>query len=433
VQSAAIAQLRARYAAVQQSVDNLRTTLGPNHPSLVSAESQLRGIRALIAQELGRIAASVRSDYERAKATQDSLSKQVAAITQENGTVNTATIHLRELQREAQARRAVYESFLTRSRETREQADLPATNISVISPAVPPLKPGGIPAILIVAIVAAFGASAAAIAILAWDHVRGRLVTPRQFALATGLPLLGVARTRRSRAAGVFGRRRKAGLPRPVVAEDSLAALYGALNDVAPRVPPRIVLFVSDSDAAADTRLPLDLARTACDTGRRVLLIDADGDTMTRPLDSGAPQDRRNWPSVKRTAIPNLSVLPWKGSFARPLGSDASIHQSAVVRLAADHDLIFVHGSGAEAPPRLRALAEAATNIILIIDADAASTDDIEAIRLEVGSFASKVNGFVWVTSSLSRSRRTRRAEARAGTSASEPAPRYVSTRTDAA
>jgi uncharacterized protein involved in exopolysaccharide biosynthesis len=46
---------------------------------------------------------------------------------------------LRELEREVDASRAVYESFLVRARETREQERLDTVNVRVLSDAQPPL------------------------------------------------------------------------------------------------------------------------------------------------------------------------------------------------------------------------------------------------------------------------------------------------------
>jgi hypothetical protein len=46
---------------------------------------------------------------------------------------------------------------------------------------------------------------------------------------------------------------------------------------------------------------------------------------------------------------------------------------------------------------RLRLLAEAATTIVLILDANEASIGDIEAVRQEIGRQAGKIEGFVWI------------------------------------
>ena len=56
---------------------------------------------------------------------------------------NDSLVTLRELEREAAARRSVYESFLLRTRETGEQEAITLANIQVLSEARPPLDPVG--------------------------------------------------------------------------------------------------------------------------------------------------------------------------------------------------------------------------------------------------------------------------------------------------
>ena len=53
-------------------------------------------------------------------------------------TTNLAFVKLRELEREVDANRAVYESFLVRAREIREQEQLDTINVRVLSDAQPP-------------------------------------------------------------------------------------------------------------------------------------------------------------------------------------------------------------------------------------------------------------------------------------------------------
>ncbi len=402
VQSPTVTALRTRYAVAKQIEDNLLSTVGPRHPSLVAAHAETAGLRRLIADEVGRIAATARSDYERARASEETLSRDVDSIARETGSANTAAIRSRELEleREAQARRTIYESFLARSREAHERGDPPVDNIAVISAATAPLKPGGTPPVLIVLVATVFGAIASALGVLVLDRLRGRLITPRQLGRATGLPMLAVAGRRSAKSLGLFGIGRKAE-PTSALATSAqdLATLRSALDDIAPQLVPRIILFLSGSGRAADAWLPVDLAGSACESGSRVLFIDADYDAMTRPLATAAVTDPNAWPDVKKTGIRNLSVLSWNSALVRPLAAEGGGMSNMFLRLAADHDYVFIHASVPGSALRARTLAATATNIVLTIDSEAATLSDINAIRREVGPFASKVGGFIWVSS----------------------------------
>lgn len=137
--SNAMAGLRAQYAALKQEADRAAVKLGPRHPERQALEAQLSGARERIAAELRRIASSLKVDQERAVQLEQELSSRLAQLKVRSGDINNDMVTLRELQREANAQRAVYESFLLRARETGERRDINTANVSVISKAYAPL------------------------------------------------------------------------------------------------------------------------------------------------------------------------------------------------------------------------------------------------------------------------------------------------------
>ena len=101
------------------------------------------GAREQIANELRRIVASVQTDLKRAVQQEQDLSARLAQLKVRSGGVNVDLVSLRELEREAAAKRAVYEGYLLRAKETGEQRDINTANMSVISQAYPPIDPTG--------------------------------------------------------------------------------------------------------------------------------------------------------------------------------------------------------------------------------------------------------------------------------------------------
>ncbi|MEJ6782079.1 GumC family protein [Aminobacter sp. Piv2-1] len=143
VASPAITELRAQYATLTQEADRLSVKLGPRHPERLAAEAQLTGARERIAAELRRIAASIQVELRRAVQTEQELAARLAQLKVRQGEVSNELVTLRELDRDVAAKRAVYESFLLRARETGEQKDINPANITVISRANPPLESTG--------------------------------------------------------------------------------------------------------------------------------------------------------------------------------------------------------------------------------------------------------------------------------------------------
>jgi succinoglycan biosynthesis transport protein ExoP len=137
------------------------TSLGPRHPSVVEAQAQVQRLRRLIAEEVNRVADAAAADYERARANEESLARSLETLKRNAIATNEARVALRELERDVQANRTVYEAFLVRSRETGEQERLDARNVRVISQAEMPQRRSWPPSYLVIAFGAmAFGASA---------------------------------------------------------------------------------------------------------------------------------------------------------------------------------------------------------------------------------------------------------------------------------
>jgi polysaccharide biosynthesis transport protein len=152
VQSQTITALRAQHAEVTRREAEMVTQLGSRHPAVAEIQAQARGLRRLINEEVTRIAEAARNDYERARASEESLTGSLDALKRSAMITNEALVTLRELEREVQASRAVYESFLVRARETGEQERLDTRNVRIISAADLPLRrswpPGNVPLLL---------------------------------------------------------------------------------------------------------------------------------------------------------------------------------------------------------------------------------------------------------------------------------------------
>ena len=141
--SALLSDLRKTYASKRQERDSTAERLGPRHPTLISLGAELNAINREIASELRRVSQSIQVDLQRAVQGEQELAGELARLKVQQGNNSNELIQLREMEREANAARAVYESFLNRARETREQGDINTANTTIISKAVPALKPTG--------------------------------------------------------------------------------------------------------------------------------------------------------------------------------------------------------------------------------------------------------------------------------------------------
>ena len=143
VNSPVLTGLRSQYSAAKQKRDGMATKLGPRHPERIQAESELESLRASIAAELRRVSASMQADLRRAIQTEQDLAAHLAALKTKQGNAGADLVKLRELQRDADASRSVYEAFLLRARQTGAQINLNTAAIEVIVSARPPKEPLG--------------------------------------------------------------------------------------------------------------------------------------------------------------------------------------------------------------------------------------------------------------------------------------------------
>ncbi len=140
VQSQTITALRSQYAEVMRREAEQMTSLGARHPAVIEIQAEAERIRRMIDEEVHRLVISARTEYEGARANEDLLAASLEKLKSNAVTTNEAMVTLRELERDVQASRAVYELFLVRARETGEQERLDTKNIRVISRADIPLR-----------------------------------------------------------------------------------------------------------------------------------------------------------------------------------------------------------------------------------------------------------------------------------------------------
>lgn len=140
LQSPTIANLRAQYADARKKYAEQAGELGPRHPALRQTEKQVEDLKRTISEEIDRFAQSAKNDLTRARDYEASLNRALEAQKRQSVQLSQAAVRLRELEREADASRDVYQSFLKRSRETEEQETLNTSAARVIGEATVPQR-----------------------------------------------------------------------------------------------------------------------------------------------------------------------------------------------------------------------------------------------------------------------------------------------------
>lgn len=171
--------LRQQLADLARAHAETSARLGPRHPVVVEQLAQLRETERAISREKARIIDSTVKELDRAIATENAFRRELEKLKSETTVNDRALIGLREIEREVETQRTIYESFLRRARETGQQERLDTTNVRVISPATPPLGrsfPPSPKVLLPIALILGLLAGAGLAILLPMRRRRGRAV-----------------------------------------------------------------------------------------------------------------------------------------------------------------------------------------------------------------------------------------------------------------
>src|SRR6516164_7141189 len=172
--NAVITPLRQRYLEYAAREADYSTRYGRNHLAVVNLRNQMREIRKSILDELKRIAETYKSDYEIAKAREDSIRRSLDQIVAESQTTNEAQVVLRQLESTAKSYRSLYDNFLQRYMESVQQQSFPITEARVITRASSPPGPSS-PRTLFILSIAGFGGAVLGLGVALFRDISDRV------------------------------------------------------------------------------------------------------------------------------------------------------------------------------------------------------------------------------------------------------------------
>jgi uncharacterized protein involved in exopolysaccharide biosynthesis/Mrp family chromosome partitioning ATPase len=405
--SSVISQLRLKFAEASRLEADARSRLGAKHPEMASIAAQLRDARQLIQEELTRISRSAQGDYERARAAEEALTRSLDQLRDQYSTSGDAMVRLRELERQADASRTIYNAFLKRTRELTEQEDIATINARIVSPATPAQFANGPgKSIVVVGSLVVGSILGLLLAILA-EQLDPNLRTRKQFQQATGLPVL-------SELPGDSGRRRKNGVQAAVIEAPRSPFAIGAfrLADLfAARAysdRARSVLFLSMAPDNNNAELVLNVAIAAAQASWRVIMVDADGsgNGLSRHLDiaphwglSDVLDQRCTLTSALLTddrtnvrILPNAGAGHVRSSAIRPSPQQVN---GVLLAPANEFELLFIDGGVIGQDATGYALAASVDDIVLVAGVGQTSPAQIRDALDVLGPFRDRVRGLV--------------------------------------
>jgi succinoglycan biosynthesis transport protein ExoP len=257
-----------------------------NHPTLISARAQLTELRKALTKEVSKIATSLERAVEVSTAKERSLEQALEQLTKRAATANIAEVKLRELERDAESTRALYETLLNRHQETSFGPLSKLADSRVISAAVVPLMPTFPKYTVFFALSMVLAAAASAVLAFLVDGFQERLRSPTQCLDMLGVRGLGLL----PRITGWRSRRIADCIVSEGMPRDAVRSILEILRASRTEGKPRSIAITSAVPHEGKTVLALWLARVSSMIGLKVLLIDADlrRPAVARYLRSGA-------------------------------------------------------------------------------------------------------------------------------------------------
>ena len=139
--STLVTALRNTRAQLQQEESELSARYGSTYPGLVKVQAQIDRIDDELEAEVKNVVAAIESEAEVARIRVSSLENALQELEKQVLGVSRAAVELRQLEREAEALRDVYEALLSRLRATSSQTGRPQVQTRIIEAAEVPAVP----------------------------------------------------------------------------------------------------------------------------------------------------------------------------------------------------------------------------------------------------------------------------------------------------
>jgi succinoglycan biosynthesis transport protein ExoP len=273
-----LSALRTQEAELNRRINEMSVQFGPAYPKLMQARAELASLHDRFMQATQSITLAIRAELDAAKSEEEELKTQLDRASVLAGATSQYEAELKQLEREAQSNRALYESFLNRFKELREQQDIQRPDARILayawpsgSPSSPQYKTGLFAAFLVGCLLGMAGAIAA-------EKLDRVFRSASQVEKATGVAVLGMVPLVRN----AIGQR--ASIVGQILdkttssAAEAMRAVFTAISLSNLDRPARVIAVTSSTPGEGKTTFAAALGGllTKMNASRRVLLVDLD-------------------------------------------------------------------------------------------------------------------------------------------------------------
>ena len=261
--------------AQQRRVAELSERYGHKHPKMIAAQAELQEATRRLKAEVAKAVYGAREKLELAATQERRFQSLISQQQEEMRKVSGTSFELKQLEKEVEANRDLYETYLARFKEADVVDEYDAPNARIIDRAMVSMTPFQPDRQRMIMVAIFIGIGLGVLVAFVRDHLSNTFKTKEEIEEKLDLPVLGmVPRIKKDTLRDGQVERLVLARPRSPFAEsinDILTAILFSHIDT----PSKVVLVTSALPGEGKTTLAVNLALTFCRRGR-TLLIDAD-------------------------------------------------------------------------------------------------------------------------------------------------------------
>jgi len=271
-----IGRLREREAETLQKRAEMSSRLGPSHPQIKALNSEISTLHTSIQREIGKVLRSLQNQVTITKTREATLQRQINTLQSQANTTAGYQDELNQLEKEADTKRNVYQTFLATAQQTADPTKINQTNARIVSSAVPPVDPTS-PRRNLFALGGMFlGFLASGATVFLLSELDRGFETAAEVESALGVPVLGTLPMIRRRSPRRYGLGQELiDGPHSPVAE-TLRGIRVALKSQAEHGMSQVVLVTSAEPGEGKTSFASAMGAIAARDGLKVLVVDSD-------------------------------------------------------------------------------------------------------------------------------------------------------------
>ncbi len=278
--SPVVQQLRKQRAEQSAKVADLGGRYGERHPDLLKAKRELADIDSQIQDEIRRIISNLEAQAQVARQRTGSMAGSVSASRGALAGNNRAGVRLGELERKADAVRTLYESLLSRFKQTTASQGIEQPDARVVSQAKIPTSPSYPKPSLNLALGLGAALMAGLGAVVLAEILMAGLFTEDEVEHRLGLPYLGSVPLLSSAVDDKLARTTSPAdylLTKPLSGfAESFRKLRAAILFSKVGEPVKVIAITSSLPGEGKTTTTFSLARTLATSGANVVVVDCD-------------------------------------------------------------------------------------------------------------------------------------------------------------